>query len=66
MRERQTMLQRSGRGSEAVRVWETRSRASLLADLSGLGASWWLVLSVDVPEPAWLARSAGSPAEGSD
>jgi SAM-dependent MidA family methyltransferase len=37
MRERQSVLQRADRGSEAVRVWEARSRASLLADPSGLG-----------------------------
>lgn len=64
MREMQSMLQQAGRGSEAVRVWEARSRASLLADPSGFGAFWWLVLSTsDLPEPVWLA-SAGRPSAG--
>lgn len=55
MREMQSMLQQSGRGSEAVRVWEARSRASLLADPSGLGAFWWLAISTPgLPEPGWL------------
>jgi SAM-dependent MidA family methyltransferase len=58
MRETQSMLQAAGRGSEAVRVWEARSRASLLADLSGFGGFWWLVLATDgLPEPAWLGRA---------
>ena len=57
MREMQSMLQQAGRGSEAVRVWEARSRASLLADPAGLGGFWWLVLSTrGLAEPAWLAR----------
>jgi len=58
MREMQSMLQRQGRGSEAVRVWEARSRASLLADPSGFGRFWWLVLATNgLPEPAWLGRA---------
>jgi SAM-dependent MidA family methyltransferase len=58
MREMQSMLQEAGRGSEAVRVWEARSRASLLADLSGFGAFWWLMLSTsDLPEAAWLGQA---------
>jgi SAM-dependent MidA family methyltransferase len=61
MREEQATLERAGRGSEAVRVWETRSRASLLADPSGLGAFWWLVLATDgLPEPVWLERARSS------
>jgi SAM-dependent MidA family methyltransferase len=57
-RELQSMLQKEGRGSEAVRVWEARSRASLLADPSGFGRFWWLVLATDgLPEPAWLRRA---------
>lgn len=56
MRERQAALQREGAGGEAVRVWETRSRASLLVEPSGLGAHWWLVLAAgELPEPAWVA-----------
>jgi SAM-dependent MidA family methyltransferase len=58
MREMQSMLQEQGRGSEAVRVWESRSRASLLADPSGFGGFWWLVLATEgLPEPAWLERA---------
>jgi len=58
MRQMQSMLQQAGRGSEAVRVWEARSRASLLADPGGLGGFWWLVLTTsDVPEPAWLGTA---------
>lgn len=59
MREIQTTLQRSGRGAEAVRVWEARSRAGLLADPSGFGGFWWLVLTTEgLAEPRWLARLA--------
>ena len=64
MREMQSNLQAAGRGAEAVRVWEARSRASLLADPSGLGAFWWLVLgTAGLPEPAWLegARARADP-----
>lgn len=59
MREIQTTLQRSGRGAEAVRVWEARSRAGLLADPSGFGGFWWLVLTTEgLAEPGWLERLA--------
>lgn len=58
MRDVQAALQRAGRGSDAVRVWETRSRASLLADPTGLGGFWWLVLATEgLPEPVWLSRA---------
>ena len=61
MHERQAKLEQQGRGSEAVRVWEDRSRASLLADPSGFGAFWWLVLATEgLPEPLWLARARAS------
>jgi SAM-dependent MidA family methyltransferase len=57
MLERQTMLQRSGREAEAVRVWEARSRASLLTDPTSYGHLWWLVLATPgLPRPAWLDR----------
>ena len=59
MREQQARLQETGRGSEAVRVWEARSRASLLAEPSGFGGFWWLVLATEgLPEPAWLQRAS--------
>jgi SAM-dependent MidA family methyltransferase len=58
MRTTQSALQRAGRGAEAVRVWEERSRASLLADPSGFGGFWWLVLATEgLPEPPWLTRA---------
>jgi SAM-dependent MidA family methyltransferase len=58
MREVQSRLQRTGRGAEAVRVWEARSRAGLLSDPAGLGGFWWLVLATEgVPAPGWLERA---------
>lgn len=55
MRDRQATLQREGKGSEAARIWETRSRASLLVDPAGLGAFRWLVLrTAEMPQPEWL------------
>lgn len=55
MRETQSMLQRTGRGAEAVRVWDARSRAGLLADPSGFGGFWWLVLATEgLPAPRWV------------
>jgi SAM-dependent MidA family methyltransferase len=60
MRERQVDLQDGGHHAEALRVFETRSRASILADPERLGRSWWLTLSTpDVSEPTWV-RSARS------
>jgi SAM-dependent MidA family methyltransferase len=58
MRTTQSALQQAGRDTEAVRVWEERSRASLLADPAGFGGFWWLVLSTEgLPEPPWLTRA---------
>ena len=58
MRATQSELQRAGRDAEAVRVWEERSRASLLTDPSRFGGFWWLVLATEgIPEPPWLARA---------
>ncbi len=58
MRATQSELQRAGRDAEAVRVWEERSRASLLTDPSRFGGFWWLVLATEgLPEPPWLARA---------
>lgn len=58
MRERQSVLQQEGRGAEATRIWQARSRASVLVDPEGLGAFRWLVLSTEgLPEPAWLEDS---------
>jgi SAM-dependent MidA family methyltransferase len=45
----------SGRGLEAVRTWSARSRATMLADPSGLGRMRWLLLATEgLPAPAWL------------
>lgn len=57
MVEQQGELQRAGRGSEAVGVWQTRTRAGLLADPAGLGRFWWMVLATEgLPPPGWLQR----------
>ena len=61
MREIQSMLQQAGRGTEAVRVWQTRSQAGLLAEPSGFGGFWWLVLVTEgLSTPGWLDRILGS------
>jgi SAM-dependent MidA family methyltransferase len=58
MRTTQSALQQAGRNAEAVRVWEERSRASLLADPAGFGGFWWLVVATEgLPEPPWLTRA---------
>jgi NADH dehydrogenase [ubiquinone] 1 alpha subcomplex assembly factor 7 len=64
MRERQAELQANGRGGEAVRVWESRSRASILVAPERLGSLWWIVVATPgLPEPSWLApaRDADRP-----
>ena len=62
MRATQCELQHAGRDAEAVRVWEQRSRASLLTDPSRLGGFWWLVLATEgLPEPPWLERARTHP-----
>jgi SAM-dependent MidA family methyltransferase len=61
MRATQTEFQRVGRDAEAVRIWEERSRASLLADPAWFGGFWWLLLATHgLPEPPWLARARTS------
>jgi SAM-dependent MidA family methyltransferase len=58
MRERQAALRRGGRDADAVRVWQTRSRASLLVDPAQLGSLWWLVLATPgLPRPGWLQQA---------
>ena len=53
--ERQASLLSERRGLEAVRAWESRSRASLLVDPAALGRLRWLLLSTPgLPRPAWL------------
>jgi len=62
--ERQSRLMAEGSGSHAVRIFQGRSRASLLVDHAALGSHWWLLLSTpSLPTPAWhRAASADSSA----
>jgi SAM-dependent MidA family methyltransferase len=54
-RDRQTELLAAGRGAEAARAWDGRTRAGLLVDPAGLGRLRWLVLATPgLPRPAWL------------
>jgi NADH dehydrogenase [ubiquinone] 1 alpha subcomplex assembly factor 7 len=42
-------------GLDAVRTWSGRSRATLLADPSGRGRLWWLLLATPgLPAPPWI------------
>lgn len=67
MRDTQATLLREDKGSEAARIWETRSRASLLVDPEGLGAFRWLVLrTAGMPAPEWLERALGGPGPDPD
>ncbi len=60
-RERQARLMAEGSGSAAVRIFQGRSRASLLVDPAALGSHWWLLLSTpSLPTPAWYRAAAGS------
>jgi SAM-dependent MidA family methyltransferase len=48
----------AGRGTEAVRTWSSRSRASLLIDPGGLGRLRWLLLATPgLAPPPWLERA---------
>jgi SAM-dependent MidA family methyltransferase len=59
MRQTQTTLQATGRSAQATRVWQARSRASLLVDPEHLGGLWWLVLGTPgLGPPPWLGRAA--------
>ncbi|HSJ51886.1 MAG TPA: SAM-dependent methyltransferase [Actinomycetota bacterium] len=54
----QTELLESGRGADAVRIWEGRNRARLLVDPAGLGGLRWLLLATpELDEPTWLRRA---------
>jgi SAM-dependent MidA family methyltransferase len=58
-RDRQGELLRTGGGTEAVRTWAARSRASLLVDPAGLGRLQWLALATSgLAWPAWLEEAA--------
>jgi NADH dehydrogenase [ubiquinone] 1 alpha subcomplex assembly factor 7 len=57
-RSRQATLLQGGRGSEAVRTWDARSRAATLVDPSALGRLRWLLLSTPgLAPPDWLERA---------
>jgi SAM-dependent MidA family methyltransferase len=57
-RTRQQWALEDGRGAEAVGIWSSRSRATLLVDPSGLGRHRWLLLSsTGLPPPSWLSDS---------
>jgi SAM-dependent MidA family methyltransferase len=59
--DRQRSLLDAGEGTEAVRVWSGRSRATLLADPGGLGRFRWLLLATSgLPQPTWLPASRPS------
>jgi len=59
-RARQGGLLAEGEGGRATRVWEGRSRASLLVDPGGLGRLKWLLLATeDLPAPDWIQPPAG-------
>jgi len=49
----------AGEGTEAVRTWSGRSRASLLIDPGGLGRLRWMLLATPgLAAPPWLARAS--------
>lgn len=51
----QRELLRAGRGVDAVRTWEGRSRAGVLLDPEGLGGLRWLLLATPgLPAPSWV------------
>jgi SAM-dependent MidA family methyltransferase len=55
--ERQRDLLGTGRGSQAVRVWGGRSRATMLVDPAGLGRfRWFLAASPGLTTPSWWPR----------
>jgi NADH dehydrogenase [ubiquinone] 1 alpha subcomplex assembly factor 7 len=48
----------AGEGTEAVRTWSGRSRASLLIDPGGLGRLRWMLLATPgLAAPPWLERA---------
>jgi SAM-dependent MidA family methyltransferase len=66
-RERQGRLAGQRSGVLSTKVWEGRSRASLLVDPTGLGMLRWLLLgTARLSAPAWLPRAAGRPDRTAD
>jgi NADH dehydrogenase [ubiquinone] 1 alpha subcomplex assembly factor 7 len=54
----------AGQGTEAVRTWSGRSRASLLIDPGGLGRLRWMLLATPGLEaPPWLDRASARSAD---
>jgi NADH dehydrogenase [ubiquinone] 1 alpha subcomplex assembly factor 7 len=54
----------AGRGTEAVRTYSDRSRASLLIDPGGLGRLRWMLLATPgLAAPSWLARASARSAD---
>ena len=61
-RARQAELLTGDAGGRAARVWEGRSRASLLVDPRGLGRlKWLLVATKDLSAPDWIRPPAEGP-----
>jgi SAM-dependent MidA family methyltransferase len=51
----------AGEGTEAVRTWSGRSRASLLIDPGGLGRLRWMLLATPgLAAPPWLDRASAT------
>jgi len=59
--ERQHRSMDAGEGTEAVRTWSGRSRASLLIDPGGLGRLRWMLLATPgLATPPWLNRASAT------
>jgi len=59
--ERQHRSMDEGAGTEAVRTWSGRSRASLLIDPGGLGRLRWMLLATPgLAAPPWLDRASAT------
>jgi len=54
----------AGRGTEAVRTWSGRTRASLLIDPGGLGRLRWMLLATPgLAPPPWLTSASARSAD---
>ena len=54
----------AGRGTEAVRTWSGRSRASLLIDPGGLGRLRWMLFATpELASPPWLTSASARSAD---
>jgi SAM-dependent MidA family methyltransferase len=59
--ERQHRSMDAGEGTQAVRAWSGRSRASLLIDPGGLGRLRWMLLATPgLAAPPWLDRASAT------